>query len=368
MRLSWRRPDGRELRLREILSEASRNVASGTSRALALAIVASVLGGALASLDVKAVTIIEHQASEYVSSGAATYILSAPAAIDGDQCEILVSVDGIIAAGAIRTTKPIVPSALPDTPWSALEISSGFPAVVGIQTVRESEGVYLSEAAASSSGLDPGDWIHTLDGKVLLAGLFPYPEDGRAPVLANAALVPAVGDGGRFDQCWATLWPSSSANLEFLWLSVTFGTSASAVSIAQLNASLGADYRLDTILAERPTRLLLPVIFTLLLGTGWLSVWTRRLELASAQHAGVSWQAQLLQTTIEAFCWILPTGIAISAVVGASIVTSSVATVTALASGAWFVGTAVIAGLLGAVLGSLSIRELLLFEYFKHRR
>lgn len=144
--------------------------------------------------------------------------------------------------------------------------------------------------------------------------------------------------------------------------------SSKPVSKGLLNNNHGASFDGARLLAERPTRgvALGSIGFAFLLGTA--AARQRRLEFASALHAGQRRVDQLAQVTLECLVWSVTAAILASAgIVAAShIIAPREPMVVALANlnGAWSVPAAALAGV---VVGTLLTRESHLFRYFKDR-
>ena len=98
-------------------------------------------------------------------------------------------------------------------------------------------------------------------------------------------------------------------------------------------------------------------------------VWARRLEIASALHAGLSRADALLIQTCEALAWTVSG--TVMALPAAAIVIAGAQSPGA--PGVWGVvsleaGTGLLAALLGVVAATCLVREKRLFAYFKRRR
>lgn len=102
---------------------------------------------------------------------------------------------------------------------------------------------------------------------------------------------------------------------------------------------------------------------------GVASVRTRRLELASARHAGVRADALALQTGIETTGWVLAGTLLATPVVylAASTGLEGVDTQSLWVLGLRTVAAGAGACIVGAVLTTLGTRERHLFRYFKQR-
>jgi hypothetical protein len=291
----------------EILSEAGRNLATDTSRALTLTLILAAAATALGLADGGAVSRVLAEAAQFRASGASTVVLSAEGGINGAACERLSGIDGIVHAGAVRDAPvELVLAALPGAPVPLKEVTPGFGDVLGVTPGKpEGTGVLIPEQLSVMVARGPGERLGTSAGLVAVAGVYPYPADGRSPELEYAMVtaVPAHGQG-LFDQCWAEVWPTSQRTSQLLRLSLDSSVPLDTdITLSQLNPTLGAELNGTERSSSRATSgaALLSVLVGVLLG--YLTVRLRRLELASARHAGIPAGAQLLQLTVETSAW-----------------------------------------------------------------
>ena len=190
------------MRISAILSEAWRNVASGTTRAGIFATVLTMLGLGLALADTTTLLGLEQQAVAYQNAGAATYILSADAGISGQACEQLTTIRGITASGALRTAQNRLSlAAIPGTSIPLLEVTPHFSALLTIDATDDPHqtntgGLLLSQDVGDTTGGAKGSTLRTSSGSnAKVAGVYAYPKDGRLQALSYAALAPVTADG-----------------------------------------------------------------------------------------------------------------------------------------------------------------------------
>jgi hypothetical protein len=357
------------MRIRAVLSEAGRNLLTGTTRATTLALTLAAIGTAVGVAEAAAIRDVLQDASAFRSAGASTMVIAAEDGIDGAACERLRGVDGIGAAGAIRSApERLRLRALPSAPVPLSEVTPGFTRVLGIPDGTERAGLFLSEQLAGLVGRGTGERLWTAHGTVEIAGVFRYPADGRSPELEYAAVSPVPATGW-FDQCWAEVWPTSTRTTQLLRLSLSASLPPGAeVTISQHNSTLGADFDGPGRFHDRVTSYAAVVGLLAGFALGYLAIRLRRLELASALHAGVPRGAQLLQVCLETGTWAV-----IAVLIGAPAVWYMALTVDdgAHAAVVWLqarclLGTAA-GAVLGAVLATLLTRERHLFRYFKER-
>jgi hypothetical protein len=293
------------MRIREVFSEAGRNIASGTSRTAALAIVLATTVTVLGAAEGESVRQVVRGAYEFRSSGASVVILSADQGINGIACERLVTVAGIETAGAIRPAVPdsLLLTSLPTLPVPLKEATPGFRHVLHAAP-EGTDGMLISEQVARTTGRGPGGHLWAVQGALGIAGVYVYPADGRSPQLEYAAVDLVPAGVGLFDECWAEVWPLNAATAQLLRTSLDSSLSPDhEVSLSQLNTTLGSDFDGVRRFDERTTANAALVCLLAGLALGYLSSRLRRLELSSARHAGVSVGAQLLQVAVEATTW-----------------------------------------------------------------
>lgn len=382
--------------LRAIWREACRNLLTGTSRTVALTLVlAACMIGAI-TVDWLQIRNLESNAAAWVSAGASTYVITAPGHIDGQTCSRLQAVDGVLAAGAFRSvdTRTVL-AAFPSTGVPTYQTTPNAVTVFDIASnglhadgasssargLGDGMGIVLSGEAADLIGADAGDRLALADGRqTTVTAVYDYPDDGRASGYGYAALEP-VPENGMFDSCMVAAWPIPD-DLDAL-LRYTVGDaepSAAAdvnesdssqsvdATISQLNATLGTVPPSASSFRHRSTGMAFIVVTVVALLAAGASAWSRRVELASALHAGYRRIALITQLTMETTA-ICCAGMMLSLPLAAYAVTASqtgdrLAMAVALAR----IVVAVDAGaLVGTMLVAAGVRERLLFRFFKER-
>lgn len=356
------------MRWSAILREAWRNITSGTARTVKLALVLAVVSVGLTAADLVAVRAITTAAETYQSAGASVITLAAPGRIDGTACEALAAVPGIRAAGAIRSSENgIVAAALPSTSIPVKEVTAGFPALLHADTVAQA-GIVLSDQAATTLDRAPGDTLATRAGEATVSGVYAYPDDGRRAGYGYAALVP-VPDGGAFDECWVDVWPTSTQTPMLLQMALTpADQDGEQAVLSQLNTTLGTRFDGHDRFADRITRHGPLIALTIGAGLGYLAVRSRRIQLASALHAGLRKPALALILALETLSWTAPTAMLTAAFVAVFVATGSTGESAASVLLGLRIGLlAVATPFLGAAVALALTRERDLFRYFKDR-
>lgn len=352
------------MRWAAILSEAARNVASGTTRAVFGALTLLVILAGTVLQDAVAVEQVFIAQRAVRAGGGATHIVAAPAGVDGQRCVALRGLKGVVGSIALsevpdRFDLLAYPHSKPALYDVAGDISSVLDARPSMPT-----GVWLSDAMAARFGGGP---LPMADGaSAFVAGVFPYPDDGRNSQLASAALQP-VPPSGRFDACWVTIWPHHEASLALLDTAIIPGTDN--VTRQQLNPTFGTPAPTISLLRTRSTRWLLAIGAAASAALGYTLIRTRRVELSLAQHLGVRAAQQHLQLRLETLCWAFPA----SALAAALTLVVATAHTTA-PEARWFlahiligIATCLVAALAGSQAAALTIVENKLYLWTKDR-
>lgn len=350
-----------------VLSEAWRNLTSGTTRATAFALLLALTAGLLAWADVSAVDDVAERAVAFRAAGADVLRLQAPAAVDGRACQAQTRLTGVEAAGALRSGAETRLTVLPGTTVSTFQVTPGLVDVVAGDGASTVPGVWLSADLAATLGAHPGDTLRGNHGTMTVAGSYPYPSDGRDQQLANAILVPTAPTGA-FDACWTRVWPTTAAVQPLLLLPVD-GSATSADSppqTSQLNPTPGTTFDAAALLDQRTTRYAPWAALVVGLALGFVAVRLRRLELASARHAGTRVVDQLAQVLVETALWALAAAVLAAAPV-AWVAGASHDPAVSWQLAARIVACAVAGALLGALVATALTRESHLFRYFKDR-
>lgn len=353
--------------MRWVLGEAGRNLASGTTHALRYALALALVVATLAAAEAATVDSALRRAEEYRASGANVIMLQAPGLVDGAACDAISGLPGVEAAGALRSVPdPVVAAALPQGSIAGYRVTDGALDLFGV--TGTGAGVAVSQEVADSLGLEPGDPLVTTAGTTAVRGTFPWPDDGRRFGFSYAALAPDRGDEP-FDECWARAWPVPTNLASVLRLTVGAGGDESTqVTVGQLNTTHGTSFDGGRLYDERTTRPAPWIALGAGLVIGYVSVRTRRLELAAARHVGVGLGHQHVMVLAEAVVWVAAAAVLAAAAVTVLVSRSSGVDDAALAVVAARVGVSgVVGALLGTQLATAVTRESHLFRYFKAR-
>ena len=376
-----------------IAGEAGRNVSAGTTRALRYALALAVILCVCAVSDVVTVRDLVVRAQEYRDSGAAIVTIEAPGLVDGRTCDSFADLPGVRAAGAIgHDDDPLVPAALPSGSIASVRVSPGAPRLFhaedsGTAGVFLSRGVLDALGGSVRSGDLPSDdalggntlgsnglgsdapgTLRLREGSVPVRGWFEWPDDGRRPGFSYAALSEDAGTLP-FDECWVDAWPAPGRLTEVMRTAVhPDPTGQIRVIASQVNTTRGRSFDGSRSYAERVTRYAPYVALGAGLAIGYVSVRSRRLELAAAQHVGVGRVQQAAQVLLEASSWVIGGGLIAAGGIAVAIATVGQvepAMLVRVAAHAAVPGLA--AALLGCLLAALTVHEHHLFRYFKTR-
>ncbi|MFI8631240.1 hypothetical protein ACIGEP_01415 [Microbacterium sp. NPDC077663] len=354
------------MRTSTILSEAWRNLASGTTRALLFAGLFAGLVGTLALADTLTISTLQTRAEQFRESGAAIRTLVAEGHIDADSCDALTAASPVSAAGALAAGRPVTFSVMPGSSVPSFDVTPGFADVIALDS-RQPAGVWISEPLSDSLKASPGTILATTAGPLTIAGTFPWPDDGRDSRLGYAVLIPTRSEIA-LDECWATIWPTSQAADNQLRAAATVDVaSTTPLNLSQVNKNHGTTFDGNAEYLARLTRgvPLLGALTALLLG--YTASRVRRLEYAGALHAGATKASTLATALVETFVW---------AVTGALVAAAVLAVVARQDPGSFapvFLTSAKVAligvssSLIGAAIAVTSIRERHLFRFFKDR-
>lgn len=355
------------MRFRSTVSEAWRNLATGTTHALTWALLLMVTGLAFAVIDARTIVLVSNEAHQWRTSGASTQIFEDLNNIDPHRCDALARTQGVNATGAVRKGDDLRFLNLPSNRMPVYEATPQFLELLAGKS-GQAGGLWLSADIAKTLGAKEGDVMQTDRGPAQISGVYDYPEDGRDRTLGYAVIAP-VQVSGNFDQCWADIWPTNE-HLTALLRSTNHlkFTLRSEATLKQLNPRLGANFNAHR---EWETRLTSQVAYGALaagLVIGYLSLRTRRLELAAALHARVRKSALAVQTLVETIYWTTAAVLIAAPVMWiAAAVGNPEPPFTVWVTGMRVVGVAAVSVWFGALVAVFLTREKHLFKYFKDR-
>lgn len=372
--------------LRGVLSEAWRDLVTGTTHACALALVIAGLTTLLAGADWMTVSSIRQQVDDYVAAGGSTWILQYDNHIDGAACDRLASLDGVQAAGALREGgSKLTFAALPSTGVPTYEVTAGAMDVFALSTTGATGapevtsggagvgGVMLSAEAAEPFGVKSGTTLALKDGREMtVTDVFDWPDDGRRSGFSYAALTPVPADDAKpFSQCWVRAWPEPEGIESLLRLAVdcvTASADQTRPTVSRLNTSKGSVMNGDAMFENRLTTYAPWVALAGGLLLGLVAVRSRRLELASALHCGVPRTALVAQMLLETCVWTVAGTLVASPLLAWVWAANTLADARSIVGALLHIPAAAAVGVLtGALAAVLATRESHLLQYFKNR-
>lgn len=357
------------MRWQSILSEAWRNLVTGTALAAPLSLLVGAVCGILVGIDLGATSAISIAGQQFQQAAANVMGYQAPGRISAVACEALNSSKGVEAGAIRRAPKDLVLSALPSSGVPTYEVTSGFPHVLYDGRHPIGGGLLVSRALADAIGLEEGETLSTLHGDAEVALIYDYPDDGRRPDLEYAILVPVVAETA-FDECWARTWPQSDALVVLLRTTILPGNATEdSPNLLQVNQSLGNEFLGEERFADRPTRFLPLIGAALVFLLAFFGTRLRRVELAAARHSGMRLKDVWAMLVVETLGWI-----AVVVVIQLPLATWFVAQAASVDK-ATYIDLAAryclmfgLFALSGASVGAAMIRERQLFVHFKARK
>jgi len=355
----------------EAVREAWRNVVTGAAHATVWAGVLVVLTVVLGGVDANAVRTIVADGIAFREKGAATWVLDAPGMVDGAACDALAGVREIRAAGAVSQERDgVATTVLPRTPIPQFAVTPGLSEVLQVRTPEPGLGVWVSADVAARYGTGWGDQLATPDGIVRVDGVYDFPDDGRDTALGFAALSPTPARDRVFDECWFTVWPMSDSAVALARTALVptrDPSQASQIRFHQLNSSLGAAFTGLADFQDRLSRFAPWAALVFSIALGFAAYWSRRLEHASALHAGLPKSFLLLEGVVEAAIWAM-SGLVVATPLLLFVAAKAVADHTQIALlGARSMVTGFAGVMIGTALGVWTVRESRLFALFKNR-
>ena len=370
------------MRAAAVLREAARDVGTGTSKLLLYFLVYLAVLGLLTAHEVSSVAAVIDAAQRFQQAGANVRIVSSAGRVDGAACVALADNYDVTAAAVRQLPGQFRATTMRSVPLPQYVATPGIEQVLGVERPGGGAGAHANggEVGGSDTGVfvgsqvidQFGEGLQTLAGEpeeLVVAGVFPYPDDGRMAGYGFAVVMPEPTSSEPYDECWVKSWPELP-EINGLLHSVVIPADkpdAPSPDLSQLNTTLGRTFDGAAMFASRMSRF--DPYLALITGAaiGVFAVRSRRLELASAQHAGVSrgvlTRMQLLQQSV----WVtLASGVTFGVTaVFAGYYPDDVGSLLGIA--ARVIGLGAAGALAGVVVATVTIRERALFIYFKQR-
>lgn len=355
-----------------IAREVRRDIVSGATRAASTWIVFTALLLVLVLHESLTLTGILRAAEAYQTAGANIRLVVADGRVDGAACAALADEYGVASAALRVLNEPARAEVMRAAPLNQVTATPGIGEMLDA-TGRgggpvDRAGVLVSEQVTEHLGSPDRPWPSDA-GPLDVAGVFPYPEDGRRTGLGFAVISPELPGEEPYDECWIRSWPEYPDFGSLLSSVVLPATSPDtpAPEITQLNTSLGAGFDGAALFRDRASRFNAYAALGIGAVVGVVAARRRRLEIASARHAGASPGDVLLIHTLQHASWIAA-GCAVAFSAGAlssAAAPGAVGTLTELTLRTVSLGG--VGALLGVVVTVCAIPERSLFDYFKQR-
>lgn len=356
------------MRFKEIWREGIRNHVAGSSRGIIafvafLAVVIS-LGGII----VRGVVDVAIESDDFRQSGASTFRIDAPRSIDPKTCDALSEVDGVEASGATRKGEDLRFAILPDLPTPYFDVSAGMLELLDAVPAEPNSGIIIDSELSdllSSSGRSTKTYLLGSTLPVNVSGIFEHPDDGRDATLNGAALGMDLRQDS-FDSCWVRFWPPTENPLELLSLSMSAHNGTSEA--VQWNPTLGRFFDAQGAFEGLPLVYLTAVAALVSAVLAHILVRLRRLELASARHAGVTLVDLVWVVFAEAVLWLVPACIiALTTFLFFSVWNNPDPFLSAWLAGVRVVGVSAAAWILSSAVTTALTGEKHLVRYFQQR-
>ncbi|MFD0705361.1 hypothetical protein ACFQY8_06345 [Alloscardovia venturai] len=197
------------MKIKSIISEAIRNVASGTTHAVLYTIISVVCMVLFAGFDMYSINAISQQSVERIHAYADGSAVVGTQ-VDGQSCDDLATEQAndtvvgktrLLNSGALHQGMDIELLSTPGKSVSSYEVTPGFLRMIvsndtGSYNIPENKtpiidtsGVWVSRLVARNFGLTRGSILQTKTGTTRVAGTFNWPNDGRDTRLGYAILV-----------------------------------------------------------------------------------------------------------------------------------------------------------------------------------
>ncbi|MBW3093614.1 ABC transporter permease [Bifidobacterium sp. 82T10] len=351
--------------------EAWRSIVSGTSHTFAATLVLALGIAFLFGMDLAQTNRLINESRTYAQSGAATVTITLRHGIDGAACEGLAGVNGVQAAGALRQAdRKITFATLPSTGIPTYETTPGAVGLFSPALADDGDGmgVILSSDVADALGAQAGRTMALKgSGQVRVRGVYEYPDDGRDSQYSYAVLEP-VNSAQPFDVCMVRTWPVPDSIDTLVYLAANVTSKEQRPQVSQLNTRFGSTPPSANLFNERLTAFAPWVMLVVAFALGFVMIRVRRLEFASALHAGLPKGVLVLQVLLELFAAALLAMLLCSPLAAWVWLTCDPANAPELYDTLLRVPAVGFAGLLlGGFVAILLTRERQLFAYFKNR-
>lgn len=296
----------KNISVRSLLSEVMRNILTGTSLLAPLALLLSLIMGAVGEMENRTVSALDRKAQAFIEVGASTFTVASEGNIDASACERLSGSGLVDRAGAIRQIRGVRIATLPGAAVSTYEVSTGFLEFLRVVPAART-GVLISEALArellpAKGQPRPGALPNEVP-PLWIIGTYAWPDDGR-PTDLEYAVVASVPPAKAFDQCWIRSRDPADRPLDLLLSTLIQSPENPSDAVpVQSNPELGETFTYADDFGTRGTRYawIFVGIATALAAMAGLR--RRATELTNARECGIAPLALTIQVLLETFVW-----------------------------------------------------------------
>ncbi len=356
------------MRIGVLISEIWRNVLTGTTRLGLWTMAFTVAVGVPVAFEFLSIAQLTAESNEYRSSGANVMTVQSEGLVSGSACVALGQLPGVASVALRHEQDPINVTSLTTTPLEHYVVAGDVREVFFVQLVGEGRaGLFLSEEVVRTLGLQRE--LATSEGQLPVAGVFPYPDDGRRGGFGFAALEEEAVSATGYDECWIAMWPEreDAASLVRSTLRGSGDQHGAQPIVGQLNMSHGAHFDGHDRFMGRLSRFA-PCLSALMgAALGCLASSRRRLEFASLRHCGARQHELLTWQLLESGTWIL-CGVVLAALASSIVAWNcQIDAETAFRHGVPSIAAGALAVLFAVSCCVGSIRESHLVKFFKER-
>lgn len=351
--------------IRALVSEALRNLRSGTVRWWTTVPAFSILVFAVVGVTVQSQTRVLDEIRERRVVGANALVVTAAGRVNGERCQSLNGLPRVVAAGAYTDSAQLRLRREPGSPIPIRQGTLGYLRLIGGST-PQAGGLVVSDSILAELDETVGGSVVAVDGsRIPIVGRIDASDKDSNLTRVAISVAPS---GGAFNSCVVDFWPPTTSD-SALVLTTVDGSGTTDVETRQLNSSLGParDPARQLAASSEPSNLWIVVGVGFLVGLS--SVLTRRSELSLSRQMGFTRSALVAQTAFETVGW-LSAALAIVAPAVAHLVTAGRTRKEAeylVELAMRLAGSAGLAALLGAAAGAAVIRRADVLRHLRER-
>ena len=355
------------MRIKSILSEATRNFFTGSNHSLIWFTLFTVLVVLLIGIDQRAVVNQLKEVDNYLNQSGNVHFIASQGNISQQNCVALQKIPGIETAVALRQNDDLELPALPRSKLKSYETTGEFANLFQTNQSIVKPSIFLSADAAGVFKTNPGDKLNVGSEEIVVEAVFANPSDGRGRLFDFSLVTVTNQTTAGFDSCWIKIWPDNRKLIDYLNFAY-LGDNTQRPQSQQFNPKFGQKVDVLEAYENRASKKISQFALIAAMVVGVASVLTRRLELASTMHAGVRKNALRLQILFEQLYWLLASAVICAVLLWAlSAFGNPQSPWGAYKNGLFVLVSSMIFASLGAQIALSFIKEKHLFRYFKQR-